>query len=70
MVGAFLALLANIPRAIQRADERKEIAELEDQVYSEWGITSGRLKYRLGLAAFAVGSLIGWLVMYTELVAP
>ena len=49
-----IALVINV-----RPRLKDELAKTVDEVYLEWGIIRGRLKYRLGLFAMAISSLAG-----------
>lgn len=43
----------------------EEVREIADKAYAEAGINAGRLKYRLGLWAYFIGGLVGYLVFYS-----
>jgi hypothetical protein len=64
--GGIAFLLQLPPRA--NAESRAQISAAVDEVYREMGIHHGRLKYRLGLAAFVVGCAIGYVLAYGQLV--
>ena len=46
----------------------KEINEVADNIYSDMGIKNGRLKYRLGLSAYVIGCVLGWIAFYGGIV--
>lgn len=60
-----LALAFNIP---PRAKD--EAGKTVDELYLVWGITRGKLKYRIGLFAMAIASLAGWVLAYGTLEGP
>lgn len=44
-----------------------EIKKTTDDMYEIIGINKGRLKFRLGLYAYIVGGLLGWVIVYGEI---
>jgi hypothetical protein len=42
----------------------KETINVINESYEAMGINRGRLKYRIGLASYILGGLIGWFVFY------
>lgn|GEM_PF-1239643 len=68
---ALLAFISSIPPKID-ADavvNQKEMHDLVDIMYKEMGILRGRLKYRLGLTAYLIGAIVGWILFYGEIVS-
>lgn len=68
---AFLAFIVNIPSKDTKTEklDQKEKNEIIDTAYTEMGIKKGRLKYRLGLVAYLVGGILGWIIFYGQIVA-
>lgn len=64
---SFLALLALSPPKKNKEDQ-KSINKTVDEVYEDWGIKKGRLKYKLGLGTYILGGLAGWIIFYGEIV--
>jgi len=60
---ATIALLLNIPP--QRSINREDMAHLADQLSYVKGSTT---KYRIGLGAFAVGAVAGWIFFFGQYV--
>ena len=50
-----------------RSEAKATNNKLVDEIYEEMGIKRGARKYRLGLAAFAAFSLVGYVLMFSEL---
>lgn len=65
---ALLAVVERLPPKAKRGDSmsQREKNKLVDEMYNEMGITNGRLKYRIGLAAYVVCGVLGWLVCFSE----
>ena len=62
-----LAFIVNMP--IRLNNKSKKGADIVvDEVYREWGIRKGKLKYRIGLASYLVGGILGWVMFYGEIV--
>ena len=68
---AFLAFLLNIPPKARKEDamNQDEKNKLVDEMYKDMGIKKGRLKYRLGLALYIIGGILGWVIFYGEIVS-
>ena len=64
------AVILNIPPPAPKRLSKTELRAEVDEAYQEWGITHGRLKYRLGLIAFAVFSLAAYVLLFSELCSP
>ncbi|MFA6253050.1 MAG: hypothetical protein WCV69_02165 [Patescibacteria group bacterium] len=62
-----LAFVVNIPPKLNKKLE-KETSIVVNEVYKELGIEKGRLKYRIGLAAYLLGGILGWFIFYGELI--
>lgn len=67
---AFLAFLLNTPPKTRKDGDidQNERNQLVDEMYEDMGIAKGRLKYRFGLAAYAIGGLLGWILFYSQTV--
>lgn len=67
---ALLALIVNIPPKTKKGDtlDQKEKNKIVDEMYNEMGIKKGRLKYRIGLIAYLVGGILGWVIFYGQVV--
>jgi len=65
---ALLAFVVNIPPKIKKGDalNQKEKNKIVDEMYNEMGIKKGRLKYRIGLTAYLVGGILGWIIFYSQ----
>jgi hypothetical protein len=61
-----LTFLLKIPPPSPKILEKAAFRDMIDNVYLEMGIVRGRLKYRLGVAAFAVFSLASYLLFFGE----
>lgn len=62
-----LAFIVNMP--IRLNNKSKKGADIVvDEVYGEWGIRKGKLQYRIGLASYLVGGILGWVIFYGEIV--
>jgi hypothetical protein len=59
----FIAFLLNVP-----PKKNKETKIAVEEVYNEWGIKHGTLKYRIGLFAYIFGAIAGWVVFYGKIV--
>jgi len=57
---ALLVFIVNIPR------KRKN--KIVDEAYNKMGIKNGKLKYRIGLAAYLIGGILGWIVFYSQII--
>ena len=68
---ALLAFVVNIPPKTKRGDalDQKEKNKIVDEMYDEMGINKGRLKYRIGLTAYLIGGILGWILFYGQIVA-
>lgn len=64
---ALLALLLRLPSK-QTAIPDADFKGIVEDAYAAIGISKGRLKYRLGLAAYAIGCIAGYLIGYGEIV--
>ncbi len=62
---AFFALLP--PK--NSGDNSDDIKKAVEDVYTEMSISNGVLKYRLGLIAYVIGGIIGWVVFYGKIIA-
>lgn len=60
---AVIILLPSVPKGMSKDN----VASMADSVYEELGIKKGRLKYRLGIAAFGGTSLILYVLVFGEL---
>jgi hypothetical protein len=67
---ALLAFIVNIPPKKNKGDvfDQKEKNKIVDEVFSEMGIKKGRLKYRIGLTAYLIGGILGWIMFYGQVV--
>lgn len=67
---ALLAFIINIPPKNKECEplNQKERNKITDEMYSEMGIKNGRLKYRLGLATYLIGGILGWVIFYSQIV--
>lgn len=67
---ALLAFIVNIPPKAKKGDilDQKEKNKIVDEMYSEMGIKKGKLKYRIGLAAYLIGGILGWVIFYSQVV--
>ena len=61
-----LAVAMNLPPAFADSKTTKETTATADEVYAEMGIPGGKRKYRAGLIAFSLASLISYLLFYGE----
>ena len=68
---AFLSFIINIPPKAKKEDgmNQDKKNKLVDEVYENMGIKKGRLKYRLGLASYVIGGILGWVIFYGEIVS-
>lgn len=64
---ALLAFFVNIPPKSKGVD-KTETNVLIDKMYNDMGIRKGRLKYRLGLIAYLIGGILGWILFYSKVV--
>ena len=67
---ALLAFIVNIPPKTKKSDtlDQKEKNKIVDEMYKEMGIKKGRLKYRIGLTAYLVGGILGWIIFYGQVI--
>ena len=67
---ALLAFVVNIPPKTKKSDalDQKEKNKIVDEMYDEIGIKKGRLKYRIGLTAYLIGGILGWIIFYSQIV--
>ncbi len=67
---ALLAFVVNIPPKTKKSDvlNQKEKNKIVDDMYDEIGIKKGRLKYRIGLTAYLVGGILGWIIFYSQVI--
>lgn len=67
---ALLAFIVNIPPKAKKSGiiDQKEKNKIVDEMYSEMGIKKGKLKYRIGLAAYLIGGILGWVIFYSQVV--
>jgi hypothetical protein len=49
-------------------DLENEINLGANDIYSEIGLKNGQIKYRIGLATYVIGSILGWVVYYGQIV--
>ena len=65
-----LAFIVNIPPKTKKSDmlDQKEKNKIVDEMYNEIGIKKGRLKYRIGLVAYLIGGVLGWIIFYGQIV--
>jgi len=67
---ALLAFIVNIPpKANKGLVDQKEKDKIVNGMYNEMGIKRGELKYRIGLAAYLIGGISGWIMFYGKVVA-
>ena len=66
-----LAFVINIPPKTKREDalDQKEKNKIVDEMYDEMGIKKGRLKYRIGLTAYLIGGIVGWVLFYGQIMS-
>ncbi len=68
---ALLAFVLQLPPKMKKnsivSDGEKN--KMVDDMYGEMGIKSGRLKYRIGLACYLVGGILGWVLFYGQVVS-
>lgn len=64
---AVLTFFALLPPK-KNKDLESEINLAVNDIYSEMGIKNGQIKYRIGLAAYVIGCIIGWIVFYGQIV--
>jgi hypothetical protein len=67
---ALLAFIVNIPPKAKKGEtiDQKGKNKIVDEMYGEMGIKNGRLKYRIGLAAYLIGGILGWVIFYSQIV--
>jgi len=65
-----LAFIINIPPKARKEDalNQKEKNKIIDKMYDEMGIKKGRFKYRIGLAVYLIGGILGWVIFYGQAV--
>jgi TctA family transporter len=68
---ALLALIVQIPPKAGKRDglDQKDKNKIVDGMYQEIGIKNGRLKYRIGLFAYTIGGVLGWIIFYGKVVS-
>lgn len=68
---ALLAFILQLPPMMKKdgaiTEEKKN--KIVDAMYNEMGIESGRLKYRIGLACYLVGGILGWFLFYGQTIS-
>lgn len=67
---ALLAFIMNIPPKTKKGGmlDQKEKSKIIDEMYNEIGIKKGKLKYRIGLTAYLIGGILGWVIFYSQIV--
>jgi len=67
---ALLAFIVNIPPQAKKDEtiDQEEKNKIVDEMYNEMGIKNGKLKYRLGLASYVIGGILGWVLFYSKIV--
>lgn len=67
---ALLAFIINIPPKANKDEalDQEEKNKIIDNMYNEMGIKKGRLKYKLGLMAYLIGGILGWIIFYSQIV--
>lgn len=66
---ALLAFIVNIPPRAKK-DEilvQEEKNQIVDDIYNQISIKDGRLKYKLGLATYLIGGILGWVIFYSQM---
>ncbi len=67
---ALLAFILQIPPKAKKVfSTEEEKNKVVDGMYNELGIKNGRLKYRIGLAFYVIGGILGWVLFYGKIVA-
>jgi hypothetical protein len=68
---ALLAFFQNLPPGEEKEDiiDQATKNEIVDEIYSAFGIQEGRKKYRIGLALYIIGGLLGWILFYGKIVS-
>ena len=67
---ALLAFVVSIPPSAKGTKiDQKERKQLVDEMYKEAGINHGALKYKLGLTTYILGSVLGWVIFYGEIIS-
>jgi len=62
-----LSFFAQLPPK-KNNEDKSNVSQVVNELYEEMGIKNGQLKYRLGLAVFVIGGIIGWVAFYGEIV--
>ncbi len=67
---ALLAFVLQLPPKMKKNSmiSEGEKNKMVDDMYNEMGIKSGKLKYRIGLACYLVGGILGWALFYGQIV--
>lgn len=67
---ALLVFVVNIPPKAKKDEmlNQKEKNKIVDDMYIEMGIKNGRLKYKLGLAIYLIGGILGWVMFYSQVI--
>jgi len=67
---ALLAFIVNVPPKAKKGEafNQEEKNKIVDDMYDEMEIKKGRLKYRIGLIAYLLGGILGWVLFYGQLV--
>jgi len=68
---ALLAFILNIPPKAKKREtiDQEDKNRIVDEIYDVMGIKNGRLKYRIGLAAYLIGGILGWVIFYSQIVS-
>lgn len=67
-LSAFIAFILQLPSRIKKGSmiTGPENNKMIDDMYNELGIKNGRLKYRIGLACYLIGGVLGWFLFYGQ----